>query len=107
METMSFLRKWLLPAIAFVLRPHIEGAWLAVRHHVFIFLFIVGLYRVHQFTKVELFVVVQQDLSEAAFTELVDIQREILDCLELPYRVRLLLFNHSADFRFWKCLTES
>lgn len=48
-----------------------------------------GLYRLHQFSKVEMFGLtpgVNQD-SDALLLEMVDIQREILDELKLPYRV--------------------
>ncbi|MBM4346290.1 MAG: serine--tRNA ligase [Deltaproteobacteria bacterium] len=48
-----------------------------------------GLYRVHQFTKVEMFVFCQGDLaqSEAHHAELVAIEEELFTALEVPYRV--------------------
>ncbi len=48
-----------------------------------------GLYRVHQFTKVELFAFVEGDLavSEAMHLRMRDIEEEIFQGLELPYRV--------------------
>lgn len=48
-----------------------------------------GLYRVHQFTKVELFVFTVGDLevSEAMHTKLLAIEEEIFQGLGLPYRV--------------------
>lgn len=48
-----------------------------------------GLYRVHQFTKVELFAFVEGDLevSETMHARLLDIEEEIFGALELPYRV--------------------
>lgn len=48
-----------------------------------------GLYRVHQFTKVELFAVTPGDLehSEAAHQKLLAIEEEIFQALELPYQV--------------------
>ncbi|KAG6862157.1 hypothetical protein C0995_004239 [Termitomyces sp. Mi166 len=46
-----------------------------------------GLYRVHQFTKVELFAVTTDSESEMMMTEMVEIQKSILDGLALPYRV--------------------
>jgi seryl-tRNA synthetase len=48
-----------------------------------------GLYRVHQFTKVELFAFVEGDLetSEAMHKRMLDIEEEIFQGLELPYRV--------------------
>ncbi len=48
-----------------------------------------GLYRVHEFTKVELFAWTAPDLAAAteAFDELVDVQTEVLSGLGLPCRV--------------------
>lgn len=46
-----------------------------------------GLYRVHQFTKVEMFVLATPDESEAIHTELVSIEEEIFRGLEVPFRV--------------------
>ncbi|KAF8665433.1 hypothetical protein AX16_000452 [Volvariella volvacea WC 439] len=46
-----------------------------------------GLYRVHQFTKVELFAVTRDGESEEMMKELLQVQKEILFGLELPIRV--------------------
>lgn len=46
-----------------------------------------GLYRVHQFTKVEMFVFCRPEDSEAQHAELLRIERGIFDALEIPYRV--------------------
>jgi seryl-tRNA synthetase len=46
-----------------------------------------GLYRVHQFTKVEMFVFCEPNQSEAMHQELLAIEREIFDDLEIPYRI--------------------
>jgi seryl-tRNA synthetase len=46
-----------------------------------------GLYRVHQFTKVELFSLVRPEDSEAMLDELVAIEERLLQALEIPYRV--------------------
>jgi seryl-tRNA synthetase len=46
-----------------------------------------GLYRVHQFTKVEMFVFCRPEDSEAQHAELLRIERRIFDALEIPYRV--------------------
>ncbi len=46
-----------------------------------------GLYRLHQFTKVEMFAAVSQDQSERCLDHLVNIQEEILQLLNLPYRI--------------------
>ncbi|MBL8831969.1 MAG: serine--tRNA ligase [Rhodospirillales bacterium] len=46
-----------------------------------------GLYRVHQFTKVEMVVIATPEQSEAMHQELLANERAIFDALELPYRV--------------------
>lgn len=46
-----------------------------------------GLYRVHQFTKLEMFVYCKPEDSEAMHQELLGIEREICDGLGLSYRV--------------------
>ena len=46
-----------------------------------------GLYRVHQFTKVEMFVTTRPEDSEAAHAELLEIEEQIFQALEIPYRV--------------------
>ncbi|PIT87864.1 MAG: serine--tRNA ligase [Candidatus Magasanikbacteria bacterium CG10_big_fil_rev_8_21_14_0_10_40_10] len=46
-----------------------------------------GLYRVHQFTKLEMFIFCQPQDSEKYHRELLDIEKEIVDGLRLPYRV--------------------
>ena len=46
-----------------------------------------GLYRVHQFTKVEMFIVARPEDSEALHDELVEIEEEIFSDLEVPFRV--------------------
>jgi len=45
-----------------------------------------GLYRVHQFTKVELFAVTEEDQSDAMMEELRQIQIEIFEGLGFPFR---------------------
>ena len=46
-----------------------------------------GLYRVHQFTKVEMFAFAAPDQSDALHDEMRDLECEIFDALEVPYRV--------------------
>lgn len=46
-----------------------------------------GLYRVHQFTKLEMFVFCQIEASEAMHHELLSIEKEICDKLGISYRV--------------------
>lgn len=46
-----------------------------------------GLYRVHQFTKLEMFVYCKPEESEKIHEELLAIEREIADGLDLPYQV--------------------
>lgn len=49
-----------------------------------------GLYRLHQFSKVELFAVCAAHASRAMHAELLQLSRRILDGLELPYRVLVM-----------------
>ena len=46
-----------------------------------------GLYRVHQFSKVEMFAITRPEDSEVMHEELVAIEERILQALEIPYRV--------------------
>ncbi len=46
-----------------------------------------GLYRVHQFTKVEMFIFSHPDESDAMHDKLLSLEEEIYQDLELPYRV--------------------
>lgn len=46
-----------------------------------------GLYRVHQFTKLEMFIFCTPEDSEKLHQELLEIEKEIANGLELPYRV--------------------
>jgi seryl-tRNA synthetase len=46
-----------------------------------------GLYRVHQFSKVEMFAFVRPEDSEAMHDEIVAVEESILQALEIPYRV--------------------
>ena len=46
-----------------------------------------GLYRVHQFSKVEMFVFCKPEDSEAFHERLLSYEREIFDGLEIPYRI--------------------
>ena len=46
-----------------------------------------GLYRVHQFTKLEMFVFCKPEESDKLHEELISIEKEICDGLGLPYRV--------------------
>lgn len=46
-----------------------------------------GLYRVHQFSKIELFQITKPDAGEQALEELLKIEEEIYQKLEIPYRV--------------------
>jgi len=46
-----------------------------------------GLYRVHQFTKLEMFIYCKPEESEKYHQEILEIEKEIVDGLELPYRV--------------------
>tara|TARA_B100000614_G_scaffold261367_1_gene290735 strand:+ start:175 stop:1464 length:1290 start_codon:yes stop_codon:yes gene_type:complete len=46
-----------------------------------------GLYRVHQFTKVEMFILAHPDDSEDLHQEMLAIEKEIFSALEIPFRV--------------------
>jgi seryl-tRNA synthetase len=46
-----------------------------------------GLYRVHQFTKVEMFAVTRPEDSEAMHAELLALEERLFQALEVPYRV--------------------
>ncbi|MCR5360228.1 MAG: serine--tRNA ligase [Thermoguttaceae bacterium] len=46
-----------------------------------------GLYRVHQFTKIEMFAFTLPEQSEAMHLELLGLERQIFDGLGIPYRV--------------------
>jgi seryl-tRNA synthetase len=46
-----------------------------------------GLYRVHQFTKVELFVLCRPEDSESLHAEILALEEKIFQGLEIPYRV--------------------
>ena len=46
-----------------------------------------GLYRVHQFTKIEMFAYCLPDQSESIHQQLCEIECELFDALEIPYRV--------------------
>jgi seryl-tRNA synthetase len=46
-----------------------------------------GLYRVHQFTKVEMFAFTRPEASDAMLDELCRIECQLFDALEIPYRV--------------------
>jgi seryl-tRNA synthetase len=46
-----------------------------------------GLYRVHQFTKIEMFAITRPEDAEAMLDELVAIEEEIFQALEIPYRL--------------------
>ncbi|MDD5693159.1 MAG: serine--tRNA ligase [Patescibacteria group bacterium] len=46
-----------------------------------------GIFRVHQFTKVEMFIYTTPGESEKAHQEILEIEKEIFDSLKIPYRV--------------------
>lgn len=46
-----------------------------------------GLYRVHQFTKIELFQITTPQTSDSALQEILALEEEIYQQLELPYRI--------------------
>ena len=46
-----------------------------------------GMFRVHQFDKLEMFKIVKPEDSDAAFKEIVSLEEQIFQALEIPYRV--------------------
>jgi len=46
-----------------------------------------GIYRVHQFTKIEMFQYVKPETSETTHHELLEIEKEIFKNLDIPFRV--------------------
>ncbi len=46
-----------------------------------------GLYRVHQFTKVEMFILAHPEESEQIHQEMLNIEKELFSTLEIPFRV--------------------
>lgn len=54
-----------------------------------------GLYRVHQFSKVELFAVTSEEQSDSMLDRLVDLQKLIFNGLNLPFR-QVSLYNATA-----------
>ena len=46
-----------------------------------------GIFRVHQFTKIEMFAYVKPADAEKTHLELLDIEKEIFSCLKLPFQV--------------------
>jgi seryl-tRNA synthetase len=55
-----------------------------------------GLYRVHQFTKVEMFAYTHPDTSDDMHGEFLAIEEQVFQGLELPYRVMLLCAGDAA-----------
>jgi threonyl-tRNA synthetase len=60
-----------------------------------------GLYRVHQFSKVEMFVLCHPDKSEAMHKELLDIELDILTSLGLHFQYD---FRKRVKDLYWKSL---
>src|SRR3989304_3160474 len=46
-----------------------------------------GIFRVHQFDKVEIFKFVKPEDSEGSFKEIISLEEEIFQSLEIPYRI--------------------
>lgn len=55
-----------------------------------------GLYRVHQFSKVEMFVVCTPEQSEALLEDLADIEKEMFTELGLHFKI-LVCFSYMLD----------
>jgi seryl-tRNA synthetase len=59
-----------------------------------------GLWRTHQFNKVEQFIFCKPEESEKLYDELLNNSEEILKALELPYRVLEICSGDLADWKF-------
>jgi seryl-tRNA synthetase len=59
-----------------------------------------GLWRTHQFNKIEQFVFCNPEDSEKYYDELLENSKEILDALELPYRVLEICTGDLADWKY-------
>ena len=59
-----------------------------------------GLWRTHQFNKVEQFIFCKQEDSEKLYDELMENSEEILKQLELPYRIIDLCSGDMADWKY-------
>ena len=46
-----------------------------------------GIFRVHQFDKLEIFKIVKPEDSDAAFKEIISLEEEIFQALKIPYRI--------------------
>jgi len=72
-----------------------------------------GLWRTHQFNKVEQFIFCKPEESEKMYDELMKNSEKILDALELPYRIIEICTGdladwkyRSADFEVWRPTTK-
>ena len=59
-----------------------------------------GLWRTHQFNKVEQFVFCKPEDSEKLYDELMDNSEQILQALEIPYRIIEICTGDLADWKF-------
>jgi seryl-tRNA synthetase len=59
-----------------------------------------GLWRTHQFNKIEQFIFCRPEESEKLYDELLKNSEEILEALELPYRVLEICSGDLADWKF-------
>lgn len=73
-----------------------------------------GLWRTHQFNKVEQFIFCKPEDSEKLYDELLKNSEDVLDGLKLPYRIMELCTGdladwkyRSADFQVWRPTTNS
>ncbi|KAF8338026.1 uncharacterized protein EI90DRAFT_3144359 [Cantharellus anzutake] len=66
-----------------------------------------GLYRVHQFTKVELFAVTREEESEDMMNEMINVQRRIFEGLNLPFRVLEMPSEELGSSAYRKCDMEA
>ena len=72
-----------------------------------------GIYRVHQFDKVEIFKFVKPEDSDRAFEEIISLQEKIYQSLEIPYRIVSICAGETSaaaylkyDLEYWDPVNE-
>ncbi|OGY24961.1 MAG: serine--tRNA ligase [Candidatus Woykebacteria bacterium RBG_16_43_9] len=72
-----------------------------------------GIFRVHQFDKVEIFRFVKEEESDRAFDEIISLQEQIYQALEIPYRIVNICSGEMSaaaylkyDLEYWDPVTS-
>ena len=73
-----------------------------------------GMFRVHQFDKLEIFKLVKPEESDSAFKEIISLEEEIFQSLKIPYRVVSICSGETSapaylkyDLEYWSPVDES